>query len=335
MEAESSTLHSFFAKRKVIVTGGLGFLGSSLAMRLVEFGAHVTVVDNLSPLYGGNRYNISGAADRIEVIVDDVRNLDVMKPLIAKADTMFHLAAQVSYVDSLSMPDEDLDLNARATLEILECSRALNPRMHILFSSSRMIYGKVEAPLVTETSPTNPLSLYGIHKLTAEKYLLMYFKDFGIPTTILRLTNPYGPRQQIKHSKYSLVGWFVRQAMDGNVIRVFGDGGQLRDYVFVDDVVEAMVRCAATPRAAGEVVNVGSGQSTRFRDMVTEVLACVNRGRAEFVPWPEDYERVETGDISVDISKLTALTSWQPRYGLKDGIQRTFAYYSAHATHYI
>jgi UDP-glucose 4-epimerase len=163
----------------------------------------------------------------------------------------------------------------------------------------------------------------------------MYFKDFGIPTTSLRLTNPYGPRQQIKHSKYSLVGWFVRQAMDGNVIRIFGDGGQLRDYVFVDDVVDAMLRCAATPRAAGEVLNVGSGQSTRFRDMVAAVIACVNRGRAEFVPWPADYERVETGDISVDISKLTALTDWQPRHSLEEGIQRTYEYYSTHATHYI
>ncbi|HKW01849.1 MAG TPA: NAD-dependent epimerase/dehydratase family protein [Vicinamibacterales bacterium] len=335
MEAESSTLTSVWANRKVLVTGGLGFLGSSLAVRLAESGAHVTVIDNLTPLYGGNRFNISAAADKIEVIVDDVRNLDVMRPLIAGADTMFHLAAQVSYIDSLSMPYEDLDLNARATLAILECSRALNPRLRILFSSSRMTYGKVEAELITETSPTNPLSLYGIHKLTAEKYLLMYFKDFGIPTTILRLTNPYGPRQQIKHSKYSLVGWFVRQAMDGKVIKIFGDGGQLRDYVFVDDVVEAMLRCAATPRAAGEVINVGSGQSTRFRDMVTAVLACVNRGRAEFVPWPENYERVETGDISLDISKLMGLTSWRPRHSLEDGIQRTFEYYSRHAAHYI
>ncbi|HUL74550.1 MAG TPA: NAD-dependent epimerase/dehydratase family protein [Vicinamibacterales bacterium] len=335
MQAESSTLQSFFADRKVLVTGGLGFLGSSLALRLVDFGAHVTVIDNLNPLYGGNRFNISSAAGKIDIVVDDVRNLEVMKPLIAGADTLFHLAAQVSYIDSLSMPYEDLDLNARATLEILECSRALNPRLHILFSSSRMTYGKVEAPLITETSPTNPLSLYGIHKLAAEKYLLMYFKDFGIPTTILRLTNPYGPRQQIKHSKYSLVGWFVRQAMDGNVIKIFGDGGQLRDYVFVDDVVDAMLRCAAAPRAAGEVVNVGSGRSTRFRDMVGAVLACVGRGRAEFVPWPENYERVETGDISVDISKLTALTSWQPRHSLEDGIQRTFEYYATHAAHYI
>jgi nucleoside-diphosphate-sugar epimerase len=328
-------LNAFFNGRTVLVTGGLGFLGSGLAARLVDCGARVTVIDNLNPLYGGNRFNIAQVADRIEVVLDDVRNLDVMRPLIARSDTMFHLAAQVSYIDSLSMPYEDLDLNAKATLGILESCRTLNPQMRILFSSSRMTYGRVDGSLVSETSPTNPLSLYGIHKLTAEKYLLMYHKDFGIPTTILRLTNPYGPRQQIKHSKYSLVGWFVRQAMEGKTIKIFGDGGQLRDYVFADDIIDAMLRCAAAPGAVGEVINVGSGESTLFRDMVSAVIKCVDRGRAEFVPWPENYERVETGDIAVDISKLKALTSWQPRYTLAEGIQRTFEYYAEHASHYV
>jgi nucleoside-diphosphate-sugar epimerase len=163
----------------------------------------------------------------------------------------------------------------------------------------------------------------------------MYHRDFGIPSTVLRLTNPYGPRQQIKHSKYSVVGWFVRQAMEGNVIRIFGDGEQLRDYVFVDDIVTAMIRCADEPGTVGEVVNVGSGQSARFRDMVSTVINCVNRGRMEFVPWPDDYERVETGDIAVDISKLKSLTAWQPRCTLQDGIQKTFEYYSKHGSHYV
>ena len=328
-------MNEFFKGRKVLVTGGLGFLGSSLALRLVEHGAQVTLIDNLTPLYGGNRFNIAEVADKVEIVLDDVRNLDVMRPLIARNETMFHLAAQVSYIDSLSMPYEDLDLNARATLGILESCRTLNPKMRILFSSSRMTYGRVEGPLVSETSPTNPLSLYGIHKLTAEKYLLMYFKDFGIPTTIVRLTNPYGPRQQIKHSKYSLVGWFVRQAMDGKTIKIFGDGGQLRDYVFADDVVDAMLRCAAAPGAAGEVINVGSGQSTLFRDMVQAVIRVVGRGQAEFVPWPADYERVETGDIAVDISKLERLTGWQPRFTLDEGIRKTFEYYAKNASHYV
>jgi UDP-glucose 4-epimerase len=328
-------MDSFFTRKRVLITGGLGFLGSSLALRLLDLGAEVTVIDNLNPLYGGNPFNLHDAQGRVAIVRDDIRNEKILGPLVAQADVLFHLAAQVSYIDSLAMPYEDLDLNAKGTLTILECCRSLNPRMRLVFSSSRMTYGKVEADLVTETSPTNPLSLYGIHKLTAEKYLLMYFKDFGIPSTVVRLTNPYGPRQQIKHSKYSLVGWFVRQAMEGKVIKIFGDGAQLRDYIFVDDVVGAMLRCAETPRAAGEVINVGSGRSTRFRDMVSEVLRCVNGGSMEFVAWPENYERVETGDIAVDISKLKALTGWQPQYTLEEGIQRTFEYYSKHARHYI
>lgn len=324
-----------FANQRIVITGGLGFLGSTLALRLADAGARVTVIDNLHPLYGGNLFNIADAQDRIEVVVDDIRNLDVMGPLIARADIMFHLAGQVSYIDSLSMPYEDLDLNAKATLGILECCRKSNPTLRILFSSTRMTYGKAEVPILSETSPTNPLSLYGIHKLTAEKYLLMYYKDFGIPSTVLRLTNPYGPRQQIKHSKYSVVGWFVRQAMEGKTIKIFGDGAQLRDYVFVDDIVTAMIGCASGPVAVGEVVNVGSGQSTRFRDMVSTVIDCVSRGRMEFVPWPDDYERVETGDIAVDISKLKSLTAWQPRWTLQDGIRQTFEYYSKHGSRYV
>ena len=192
----------------------------------------------------------------------------------------------MSYIDSLNIPHEDLDLNAKATLNILECCRKYNPKAKILFSSSRMIYGKVEEPVVREGSPTNPLSLYGIHKLTSEKYLLMYYKDFGIPTTVLRITNPYGPHQQIKHSKYSLVGWFIRQAMEGQVIKIFGEGVQLRDYIFVDDIVNAMMKCAEAPGAVGEVINLGSGSSSRFCDMVSLVINTVKNGRMEFIPWP-------------------------------------------------
>ena len=209
---------SYFENKKVLITGGLGFLGSALAVQLTELGARVLVIDNLAPLYGGNIYNLKNYENRIQIIINDMRNMEIMKELIVGVDLIFHLAAQVSYIDSLKMPYEDLDLNARATLNILECCRLHNPKAKIVFSSSRMVYGKVEVPFLTEASFTNPLSLYGIHKLTSEKYLTMYYKDFGIPITILRLTNPYGPRQQMKHNKYSLVGWFIRQAIEGNEI---------------------------------------------------------------------------------------------------------------------
>ncbi|MBX3007382.1 MAG: NAD-dependent epimerase/dehydratase family protein [Melioribacteraceae bacterium] len=325
----------YYKNKNVLITGGLGFLGSSIAERLVNSGATITLIDNLHPLYGGNKFNVESIKDKVNVLIEDIRNEDIMAPLIQKADLIFHLAAQVSYIDSLSIPFEDLDLNAQTTLKILENCRKLNPKVRVVFSSSRMVYGKVNQPIVTENSETNPLSLYGIHKLTSEKYLLMYFKDFGIPTTVLRLTNPYGPKQQIKHSKYSLVGWFIRQAMEGNTIKIYGDGQQLRDYVYVNDIVEAMIRSAASEQAAGEVINVGSGVSSKFSDMVHDVVKIVGNGNIEFIPWPENYEKVETGDISVDISKLSAIANWNPKYTLIDGIQETFSYYKKNISHYI
>jgi len=325
---------NYFEGKNVLITGGLGFLGSSLALRIIESGARVTVVDNLNQMYGGNIFNLSGATDRVNIVINDIRNIEIMTPLIEKSDIIFHLAAQVSYIDSLNIPNEDLDLNAKATLNILECCRKLNPKIKVVFSSSRMIYGKSEQCPVTESCSTNPLSLYGIHKLTSEKYLQMYYKDFGIESTILRLTNPYGPRQQIKHSKYSLVGWFIRQAIEGNVIKIFGEGEQLRDYIYVDDIINAMLKCAAAPDAVGEVINVGSGKSIRFCDMVNSVIECVDFGRMEFVPWPNNYEKIETGDVSFDISKLKSITSWQPEISLEEGIKRTYEYYKKHFMDY-
>lgn len=329
-------MENYFRDKNILITGGLGFLGSTLALRLVGFGAKVTVIDNLNPLYGGNIFNIMEASDKISLIINDIRNIEIMLPLIETADIVYHLAAQVSYIDSSNIPFEDLDLNARSTLSILECCKKINPRAHILFASSRMVYGKNDNEvLITESRPTNPLSLYGIHKLTSEKYLMMYHTNFGIPSTVLRLTNPYGPRQQIKHSKYSLVGWFIRQAMEGKTIQIFGDGLQRRDYIFVDDIIDSMLKCAKAPDAIGQIINVGSGEATKFHDMVRTVIECVKNGNIEFISWPENYEKVETGDVEIDVSKLRNITGWQPTWPLEEGVERTYAYYKQYSRYYI
>lgn len=328
-------MENYYKNKNVLITGGLGFIGSNLAHKLIELGANISIIDNLNPLYGGNTFNILDKEKEIELIVSDVRDINVIHPLIVKSDIIFHLAAQVSYIDSLNIPFEDLDLNARATLNILETCRKYNPKSKIIFSSSRMVYGKSDRAIITEHAETNPLSLYGIHKLTSEKYLLMYYRDFGIPCSILRLTNPYGPRQQVKHSKYSLVGWFIRQAMEDKVIKIYGDGLQLRDYIFVDDIVDAMIKCGETEKAIGEIINIGSGNSSRFSDMVHSVVKCVKSGKVEYIPWPENYEKVETGDINVDISKLQNLTAWKPKVMLEEGIHLTYEYYKKYISNYI
>lgn len=328
-------MEKYYRNKNILITGGLGFIGSSLTHKLLGFGANISVIDNLNPLYGGNLFNILGKENNIEVVVNDIQNTEVIRPLIEKSDIIFHLAAQVSYIDSLNIPFEDMDLNARSTLNILEICRKYNPKTKVIFSSSRMVYGKAENPLITESDTTNPLSLYGIHKLTSEKYLLMYFKDFNIPCTILRLTNPYGPRQQVKHSKYSLVGWFIRQAMEEKVIKIYGEGQQLRDYIFIDDIVDAMIKCGSTEKAVGEIINIGVGSSAKFCDMVNKVVNCVQKGVIEYIPWPENYEKVETGDINVDISKLQKLTDWKPKVSLDEGINLTYQYYKKHISNYI
>jgi UDP-glucose 4-epimerase len=328
-------MDNYFKQKNILITGGLGFLGSSLAQRLVQHGANVTLLDNLNPMYGGNVFNAEAISNKIAIIINDVRNSEILTPLIQSAHIIYHMAAQVSYIDSLHIPFEDLDLNARATLNILEIHRRNDCKAKIIFLSSRMIYGKSEQSLITESSPTNPLSLYGIHKLASENYLLMYHRNFGTPVTVLRITNPYGPRQQIKHSKYSLIGWFVRQAIEGKTIQIFGEGKQFRDYIFVDDLVEAMLRCSEASDAVGEVINVGTGVSTRFCDMASTVVKKVGSGVIEFIPWPANYENVETGDIAVDISKLRRITAWQPSISLEDGVQETFAFYKKNFDRYV
>lgn len=316
-----------YRAKRVFITGGLGFLGSTLARRLAAYGAQVSIVDSLNPLYGGNRYNLDGLDGRLETVVGDARDIAAIRPYLREADCIFHLAAQVSYIDSLSMPVEDLQVNAGLTLQLLEECRQRTVKPRFVFASSRMVLGRADRVCPDEDEPAKPLTLYGVHKFASERYLAIYHQHFGIPTLTLRITNPYGPRQQIHHSKYAMVGWFVRQALEGQTIRVFGDGAQRRDYIYIDDLAEAFLRCATTRGGAGEVINVGSGIGTRFRDMVETVVDAVGRGRVEFVPWPADYERIETGDFVADLRKLERLTGWRSRVDLRTGIERTVEYY--------
>jgi nucleoside-diphosphate-sugar epimerase len=326
---------AIFRGKRVLITGGYGFLGSTLAGRLVRYGAKVTVVDSLNPLYGGNPFNLRGYEPEIEAIIGDLRDPQLARRAVDGSELIFHLAAQVSYIDSLNMPLDDLALNAGVTLQLLEeCRRQATPPTFV-FASSRMALGRVEGATFTEATPANPLSLYGVHKYASERYLSIYHQNFGVPTIAVRITNPYGPRQQIHHSKYSLVGWFIRQALENQTIRIFGDGEQTRDYIYIDDLAEGFLRCATAPDAIGSVVNLGSGVATRFRDMVCTIVDVVGRGAVEFTPWPKDYAKLETGDVVADLSLLRRLTGWRSHVDLRSGIERTAAYYRLHSRHYV
>lgn len=327
--------------KRVLITGGAGFIGSNLAQVLVKRGDNVTVLDAMLPLYGGNEFNLEGIRDRLEFVKGDVREKERVDTLVQDKNLIFHFAAQVSYIDSKDQPFLDLDINGRGTLNVLEAMREFNPKAKMLFSSSRLVYGKILTTPVKESHPTDPLSIYGIHKLLGEKYCRYYADTFGLDTVSVRIPNPYGPRQQMKHSKYSIVGWFVRQAMEGKEIQIFGDGSQERDYLYVDDIVDAFLALAALRPRKGEVYNIGTDERVRFVDMVEAVLAAVGSGAKRHVPWPENYEKNETGNYIADTSKIKRITApafagqgWRARVALRDGVRQMVEYYRANKKHY-
>lgn len=323
-----------YKEKKILITGGAGFIGSNLAHSLVALGANVTILDSLNSLYGGNLFNFEGIRDKINFIKGDIRDEKLVNKLIKEKDLIFDLAAQVSYIDSLQIPFEDLDVNCRGHLVILEACRNLNKSAKIIFPSSRLVYGKLNEELITETSPVNPEGLYTVNKLTAENYLMVYYKEFGIRPVILRITNPYGVRQQIKHSKYSLPGWFMRLAMDNQVIKIFGEGNQLRDYIYISDLINAFLLVGVDDKVDGQIFNCGSGMRHKFREMVELVVKIVGAGKIEHIPWPENYGRIETGDSALDISKLKIFLSWDSKIGMEEGLQKMFDYYKKNKNNY-
>ena len=323
-----------YSGRNVLVAGGLGLIGSTIVNKLVPCGARVTVVDALLPLYGGNLFNLHEVEREVQIECADIRDEEAMNRLVKGQDVIFNLAAQVSYLDSLDMPMVDLDINCRGHLIVLEACRKLNPQAKLLFPGSRMQFGRIVSNPVDETHPLRPLSPYAIHKTTGEMYYQAYYQMYGLRTVVLRLSNPYGPRQQMKHSRYGLVNWFIRMAMEDQTLRVFGDGRQIRDYIHVEDVADVLIRAGVSPQTDGQVYNVGSGVGTRFIDMVRTVIRIVGKGRLELVEWPHNYRNIETGDYVTNIAKVSAALGWSPQASLDEGIEQTFRYYSDHRNQY-
>jgi UDP-glucose 4-epimerase len=325
---------TYFHDSRVLITGGAGMIGSTIARLLVEQGAEVTVVDAMLPTYGGNRFNLNGIMDKIVFVKGDIRNLDRVKRWVDGADYVFSLAAQVSYVDSNHDPLLDLDINCRGHINLLLALSQMNRRAKVVFTSSRFVYGSIEYNPVDERHDFNCLSIYGIHKLAGEKYYRFYHDAHGLDTVSVRITNPYGPRQQMKHSKYGIVNWFIRLALEGKPLTVFGEGQQKRDYIFVEDVAEGIMSVALSPGTAGQVYNLGTGVGTPFIDMVHLVAESIPGTEVQYLPWPQDRYFVETGDFIADISKITAATDWAPRIGLQEGVGRTISYYQQNREQY-
>lgn len=309
-------------------------IGSTLAHIAVGFGAEVRIVDAMLPLYGGNRFNFTGIDSKIEFVQGDIRDGVLMEQMVEGMDFVFDLAAQVSYTHSNLDPLLDLDINCRGHLVVLEACRKKNPKAKLVFSSSRFVYGNTEYNPVAENHSTNCRSIYGIHKLTAEKYFHFYKEAFGLKTACVRIANPYGPRQQMKHNGYGIVNWFVRLALDGQPLTIYGDGRQLRDYVFVEDAARALLAVGLVPETCGEVFNLGSGVGTAFRDMARTIAEYVPNTEIREVPWPADRYFVETGDYVSDLTKIRSVTGWEPQIEFREGIRRTAEFYAANRQQY-
>ncbi len=314
-----------FARRRILITGGLGFIGSNLARRLVEAGAHVTIVDTANPLHGGNAANLRGVEDRLKYVEADMRDAGRLGLLDGQVEYIFNLAGQSSHLDSMTDPANDLDVNCAAQLGFLEACRRSSPNTKIVFASTRQIYGRPEALPVDEDHPIRPIDVNGIHKAAAEAYHLLYHQVYGLRATALRLTNTYGPRMRVKDARQTFLGVWISKVLTGEPFEVWG-GAQLRDFTFVDDVVQALMLAATSPAVDGGAFNL-SGEPVVSLEELAQLLAGMSGGRFEVRPFPPERLRIDIGDYHADDRRFRALTGWTPKTPLPEGLELTLAYF--------
>jgi UDP-glucose 4-epimerase len=320
---------------RVMITGGLGFIGSNLARTLVDLGADVLLVDSLIPEYGGNLFNVAGLESRLQINVADIRQQSTMNYLVRDRDVIFNLAGQVSHIDSMRDPETDLEINCRAQLTLLEACRRHNAGVKVVYAGTRQVYGKPSALPVNEAHLVRPTDINGINKAAGEYYHLVYNNVFSVRACSLRLTNVYGPRQLVKHNRQGFIGWFIRLAVEGKQIQIYGDGSQLRDFVFVDDVVDAFLRAGVSDTVNGDVFNVGGSEPISHRALVDLLLDVAGSGTVRYVEWPAEKKAIDIGSFYSDSTKFGQAVGWQPAVALRDGFSRTVAFYREHLPKYL
>jgi UDP-glucose 4-epimerase len=323
-----------FEGAKVLITGGLGFIGSNLARRLAGLGADITLIDSLIPEYGGNLFNLEGFRERMHVNISDVRDTHSLQPLVRGKDYLFNLAGQTSHLDSMVNPVPDLEINCSAQLSILETCRACNPGIKVVFASTRQIYGRPVSLPVSEAHPLNPVDINGINKMAAEKYHLLYSDVYGICATALRLTNTIGPRMRIKDARQTFVGLWVRRLLEQKPIEVWG-GKQLRDFTDVEDAVDALLLVAISASAKGQVYNLGGSEVIELADLAKLMVEINGDGGYSVCDFPADRRPIDIGDYYADFSKIRSELGWVPQRPLRETIQSLLTYYREFASHYI
>lgn len=317
----------FYRGKKVLVTGGLGFIGINVCLRLLDLGAQVTVLDNFVPPNPGAP--LDALLPRLRVAVADIRDEDKVERVIRDQQVVFNLAGKSGAADSNKTPLNDLDINCRGHLTILEACRSFNPGVAIVFPSSRLVYGKPRYLPVDEAHPVAPESIYAAHKLAVENYHLIYGHLYGLKATVLRVTNPYGPLQLGDARAYGIANRFIQAAVQGEKLTVFGAGEQRRDYLYIDDLVHAMLLAGCREASRGKIYNIGDDRGASLMELAQLAVATAGTGEISQIPWPEEYRAIETGDFQSDISLAARELGWLPVTQLAEGVARTVAFYRA------
>jgi UDP-glucose 4-epimerase len=323
-----------FRDQRVLITGGLGFIGSTLARELVEAGAHVVLIDSLVPEYGGSLHNIAGIEDRVDVNISDVRDEHSLRHHVRDRDVIFNLAGQTSHLDSMTDPFTDLEINCRSQLSILETCRHHNPEAKVIFASTRQIYGRPQYLPVDERHPIAPVDVNGINKAAGEWYHLLYGEVYGMRVSVLRLTNTYGPRMRVRDARQTFLGHWLRLLLTGDELVIYGDGEQRRDFTYVDDAVRAFLLTAAREEANGRIYNLGDDSPVSLRELADLLVRVNDGGSYRLVPFPDDRKAIDIGDYYADFAAIRAELGWAPAVALDDGLGRTLAFYREHGPNY-
>jgi nucleoside-diphosphate-sugar epimerase len=320
--------------KKVLVTGGLGFIGSNLSIRLVELGASVTIVDNLDPSGGGNRFNIEPIKDNVEVIVGDTCNAELMRRLVRSRSHIFNLAGHVSHIESMQDPLADLRMNAEGPLTVLEACKHANRDARVVYAGTRQAYGRADVVPVVESLVLKPVDVNGVSKMAGEWFHMVYHTAYGIPTVSLRMVNTYGPRQLVKHARQGFIGWFIRLAIDSEQIQLFGDGQQFRGFNYVDDVVDALLVAGSNDKVIGDYFNLGGMHPYTLEALVKELLSVTGTGSYRLVPFPDEKKSIDVGSAFSSFMKFHTATGWKPQVTLEEGLRKTVDYYRRNKAHY-
>lgn len=319
---------------RVLVTGGLGFIGSNVAEAFAKRGARITVFDNGDPLGGGNSRNLDEVAGDIELITGDIRDAEAVARVVRDAEVIIHCAAQTSHMRSMQEPLLDLDVNARGTLTLLEAVRKTRPDAKLVHIGTSTQIGRATQPDVTELHPEFPLDMYSANKTATEKYVLLYANAHNLRTTVIRLANNFGPRAHIRSTQFGFVNFFIGQALQGKELTVYGTGTQLRNISFVADSVDAILAAVESDAGNGQTLFAVADRQLSVLDCATAITTQLG-GSVRSIPWPPERAVIEVGDTVIRNQKIREILGWRPRFQLDEALQLTRAFYETRLATYL